>query len=125
MSAVAWMTLMIYGFILIRDLTTFYAYAALYGFGYAGVMTGVLATVAAQTPPSRRGFAMGTVVMFGWFGHANGGYLGGALHDLTGDYAAAYAIAALAGALNLLVMGWLWTRIRRRPATPALARARA
>ncbi|MGR3364738.1 MAG: MFS transporter [Maritimibacter harenae] len=112
MSATAWMTLMIYGFILIDDLTLFYVYAPIYGFGYAGVMTGVLTTVAAHTPPSRRGAAMGIVTMFGWFGHANGGYMGGALYDLTSDYAMAYGLAALAGGLNLVVVGWLYWRIR-------------
>ena len=112
MTATAWMTLLIYGFILIDDLSTFYIYAPIYGFGYAGVMTGVLATVAAHTPPSRRGFAMGVVTMFGWFGHANGGFIGGYLYDLTGGYAAAYGLAALAGALNLVVVGILFWKIR-------------
>ncbi|MGJ8623548.1 MAG: MFS transporter [Yoonia sp.] len=112
MTATAWMTLLIYGFILIDDLSAFYIYAPIYGFGYAGVMTGVLATVAAHTPPARRGFAMGVVTMFGWFGHANGGYLGGYLFDMTNDYASAYGIAALAGALNLLVVGALYWKIR-------------
>lgn len=112
MTATAWMSVLIYGFILIDDLSAFYIYAPVYGFGYAGVMTGVLATVAAHTPPSRRGFAMGTVTMFGWFGHANGGYLGGYLFDLTGGYSAAYGIAALTGVLNLAVVGLLWWKIR-------------
>ena len=111
MTATAWMTLLIYGFILIEDLSTFYLYAPIYGFGYAGVMTGVLATVAAHTPPTRRGFAIGVVTMFGWFGHANGGFLGGYLYDMTGGYSAAYGLAALTGALNLLVVGVLYWKI--------------
>ena len=57
-------------------------------------------------------FAMGVVTMFGWFGHANGGFLGGYLYDMTNDYAAAYAIAALAGALNLLVVATLRWKLR-------------
>jgi len=122
MTATGWMTLLIYGFMLIDDLTTFYIYAPIYGFGYAGVMTGVLATVAAHTAPERRGFAMGVVTTFGWFGHAHGGYLGGYLFDLTNGYAAAYGIAALAGALNLLVVGALYLKMRGPGgATPAEA----
>ncbi len=120
MTATAWMTLLIYGFILIDDLAAFYVYAPIYGFGYAGVMTGVLATVAAHTPPARRGFAIGVVTMFGWFGHANGGFLGGYLYDMTSDYAAAYGIAALTGALNLIVVGMLYWKIQGpRQANPA------
>ncbi|MBF9061407.1 MFS transporter [Rhodobacterales bacterium HKCCSP123] len=112
MTATAWMTLLIYGFILIDDLSAFYLYAPVYGFGYAGVMTGVLTTVAAHTPSARRGFAMGVVTMFGWFGHANGGFMGGYLYDMTGGYAAAYGLAAVAGALNLLVVAILYWKIR-------------
>jgi len=120
MTATAWMTLLIYGFILIDDLSTFYLYAPIYGFGYAGVMTGVLATVAAHTPPTRRGFAMGVVTMFGWFGHANGGFLGGYLYDITGGYSAAYGLAALTGALNLLVVGVLYWKIHGPGSASAL-----
>ncbi|MEC7762291.1 MAG: MFS transporter [Pseudomonadota bacterium] len=112
MTATAWMTLLIYGFILINDLPAFYLYAPIYGFGYAGVMTGVLTTVASNTQPSRRGYAIGVVSMFGWFGHSTGGYMGGYLYDLTADYALAYGLAALSGALNLVVVGRLYWRIR-------------
>lgn len=121
MTATAWMTLLIYGFMLIDDLSAFYVYAPIYGFGYAGVMTGVIATTNAHTPPSRRGFGMGVVMMFGWFGHANGGYLGGLLYDLTNDYAVAYGLAALSGALNLVVVGWLAYRIRQGRVQAAMA----
>lgn len=121
MTATAWMTLLIYGFILINDLSAFYLYAPIYGFGYAGVMTGVLTTIAANTPPSRRGYAMGIVSMFGWFGHANGGYMGGLLYDLTADYSVAYGLAAMAGALNLVVVGWLYWRIKRGAALAVVA----
>lgn len=122
MTSTLWMTLLIYGFILINDLSSFYLYAPIYGFGYAGVMTGVLATTAAHTPPARRGFAMGIITMFGWFGHANGGFMGGYLYDQTADYAVAYGMAALAGALNLVVVGvLLWFIKNRRPAQMVMA----
>lgn len=112
MTATAWMGLLVYGFALLDDLSNFYAYAVVYGFGYAGVMTGVLVSVAALTPPSRRGSAIGIVTLFGWLGHANGGYMGGFLFDRTGDYATAYAIAALAAFANLIVVGMLYLKTR-------------
>jgi hypothetical protein len=62
---------------------------------------------------------MGIIGMFGWFGHAIGGYLGGLLHDLTGAHDAAYAVAAVAGILNLIVVSTLLRGTRR----PALAAA--
>lgn len=61
---------------------------------------------------ARRGFAIGVVTMFGWFGHANGGFLGGYVHDMTGGYAAAYGLAALSGMLNLMVVGVLYWKVR-------------
>lgn len=111
MTATAWMAMLVYGFILISDFSSFYVYAPIYGFGYAGVMTGVLATAAACTPPTRRAFAMGIINMFGFLGHANGGFLGGYLHDLTAGYSAAYGVAALMGALNLVVVGVLYLKV--------------
>jgi MFS family permease len=113
MAATAWMTLMVFGFVWLESLSAFYVYAIVYGFGYAGVMTGVLTTVRALTPAQRRGAAMGIIGMFGWFGHAIGGYLGGLLHDLTGAHDAAYAVAAVAGLLNLIVVSTLLRRTRK------------
>ena len=113
MVATGWMTLMVFGFVRIQSLQTFYVYAVVYGFGYAGVMTGVLISIRELIPPSRRASALGTVTMFGWFGHAIGGYQGGALYDLTGSYTAPYAVAAVAGVLNLIVVGTLLHKTRR------------
>jgi MFS family permease len=112
MTATAWMTLLVYGFTQIGSLPGFYVYAVVYGFGYAGVMTGVLVSIASLTHPSRRASAVGIVSMFGWFGHANGGYLGGYLFDLTGGYTTAYGIAAAAGFVNLLIVGTLYMKTR-------------
>lgn len=113
MTATAWMTVMVSGFLFIDSLRGFYIYAVIYGFGYAGVMTGVLVSIRVLIPPSRRAAAFGIVSMFGWFGHAIGGYLGGALYDLAGNYTAAYAVAAIAGVMNLIVVSGLLRKSRR------------
>jgi MFS family permease len=112
MTATAWMGLLVYGFMWMDSLSGFYLYAVIYGFGYAGVMTGVLVSIASLTHPSRRASAMAIVSLFGWVGHANGGYLGGFLFDLTGDYSMAYAIAAYAAAVNLVIVGTLYMKTR-------------
>jgi MFS family permease len=112
MTATAWMTLMVFGFIYIDSLSGFYTYAVIYGFGYAGVMTGVLVTMSVLTPTASRASAVGIVTMFAWFGHAIGGYQGGALYDLTGSYTLAYALAAIAGVLNLIVVSTLYWKSR-------------
>lgn len=86
MTATAWMTLLVYGFMYMSSLTNFSVYSVVYAFGYGGVMTGILVAVATLIHPSRRASAMGIVTMFAWFGHANGGFLGGYLFDITGNY---------------------------------------
>tara|TARA_R110002126_G_scaffold64722_2_gene165688 strand:+ start:392 stop:1600 length:1209 start_codon:yes stop_codon:yes gene_type:complete len=113
MTATAWMTALVFGFIYIDNLSMFYVYGIIYGFGYAGVMTGVLVSLRMLIPPSRRAQVLGIVTMFGWFGHAIGGYQGGALYDLTGNYTAAYAVAAIAGVLNLIIVSTLLRKTRR------------
>lgn len=119
MTATAWMTVLILGFTQIHSLGAFKIYAVIYGFGYAGVMTGVLASTATLTHPSRRGLAMGKVNMFGALGHAHGGFLGGFLFDASGSYFPAFAVAATAGVLNLLLVGSVLLRPRRPSPAPA------
>jgi MFS family permease len=114
MTASLWQTAMVFGFTLFQSLDGFYAYALLYGFGYAGVMTGVLTTTRALTPASRRASAMGVIGVFGWGGHGLGGYLGGLLFDVTGGYVMSFAIAVSAGLLNLAVLTVLLLATRQR-----------
>ena len=112
-TASVWQTVMVFGFTQFQSLNAFYLYAVLYGFGYSGVMTGILTSVRALTRPSRRAGATGIVVAFGFIGHGIGGWQGGMLFDLTGGYTASYAVAATAGVFNLLVITTLVMRMRQ------------
>lgn len=121
MAASLWQTALVFLFTQMHSLTSFYFFAMVYGFGYAGVMTGVLVTARYLTPPSRRASLMGVILAFAWMGHAIGGYQGGLFYDLTGAYTVSYANAAAAGVFNLLLMGtMLWT-IRRKPRVAVVA----
>jgi hypothetical protein len=102
-------------------LSAFYYFAAIYGFGYAGVMTGVLVCVRALTPVSRRASALGIVMVFAWLGHGVGGYQGGCFFDMTGDYTTSFLNAALAGLINLMIVGWLYYTVARRKMAGVLA----
>lgn len=120
MTASVWQTVMVFGFTRFESLDAFYLYAMLYGFGYSGVMTGILTTTRALTRPSRRASAMGVIGAFAFVGHGIGGWQAGMLFDLTGGYSLPYAVAAAAGALNLLIVSTLVVRLRRqRVAQPA------
>jgi len=113
---------MVFLFIQMDGLQAFYVFAVIYGFGYAGVMTGIIVCVRTLTPASRRASALGIVTMFAWFGHAIGGYQGGFFYDLMGDYSVSYVNAATAGVINLIIVAALYVTInRRRSSEPALA----
>jgi len=121
MTASLWQTVLVFWFTQIRDLNTLYVFAVIYGFGYAGVMTGLLTTIRALTPASRRGVSTGVIIAFAWLGHGIGGYQGGLFFDFTGAYNVSFANAALAGIINLLIVGSLYMTIRRRTAVSATA----
>ncbi|MBD1546234.1 MFS transporter [Roseibium aggregatum] len=114
MAATAWQTALMLGFVMLGSIQSFWLFAPLYGFGYGGVMTGVLVSVRALTPASRRASATGIVLAFGWFGHALGGWQGGFFFDLTGAYFWSFANATLFGLMNLAIVGTIYAASRRR-----------
>jgi len=113
--ASAWQTLMVFGFVYLDRLDGFYIYAAIYGFGYAGVMTTLLVTARNVTAPARRTSSMGVILAFAFLGHGLGGWQGGLFFDITGDYTWPFANAALAGIVNLAIVSALWITIRPKP----------
>ncbi len=113
-AATAWQTALMLGFMLLGSLQEFWLFAPLYGFGYGGVMTGVLVSVRALTPISRRASATGIVLAFGWFGHALGGWQGGLSFDLTGAYFWAFANATIFGLVNLAIVAAIYMASRPR-----------
>ncbi len=116
-----WQTVLVFLFTGIGSLPLFLVFAPVYGFGYAGVMTAVLATLKALTPVARRSSSTGIVLAFAWIGHGFGGYVGGALFDRTLDYTATFGFAAMAGMVNVAIVGGLWLAVAgpRRMAVPA------
>ncbi len=118
--ASGWQTALVFGFTFIGRLDSFLLYAAIYGFGYAGVMTTILVTARNLTAPARRASSMGVILAFAYLGHGLGGWQGGFFFDLTGAYTWTYANAAFAGITNLIIVGSLWLTLRHRRA-PAFA----
>ena len=113
--ASGWQTTLVFGFFFMQRLDSFYLYAAVYGFGYAGVMTSIIVTTRNLTAPARRASSLGVIMAFAYLGHGLGGWQGGYLFDLTGEYRWTFANAALAGVVNLLIVSSLWMTINRRP----------
>jgi MFS family permease len=119
MVATGWQTILMLGFIILGSMQSFWLFAPLYGFGYGGVMVGVLVTVGTLTPAARRASATGIVLAFGWAGHAFGGWQGGFFFDLTGGYFWTYANAVVAGFINLAIVATIWWVLRRNTASNA------
>lgn len=119
--ASGWQTLLVFGFMFMDRLESFYLYAIIYGFGYAGVMTTIFVTIRVHTAPVRRATSTGIVLAFAYLGHGLGGWQGGFFFDFTGDYDWTYANAALAGILNLAIVSALWLKINRRPSVAVAA----
>jgi MFS family permease len=115
LMASAWQTVFVLGFVYLDRLDNFYIYAAIYGFGYAGVMTSIIVTTRNLTAPARRASSLGIVMAFAYVGHGLGGWQGGHLFDLMGDYQWSFANAAIAGIINLVIVASLWFTINRRP----------
>jgi MFS family permease len=123
MLASLWQTALVYWFTRLHSPGAFYALAAVWGFGYAGVMTCLVYCAQHFVPAHRTGVATGVVGMCGWLGMGLGGWQGGVLFDLTGDYTQSFANAALAGIVNLSLLTLLL--VARVRGQRALARAPA
>ncbi|MDP2619817.1 MAG: MFS transporter [Hyphomicrobiales bacterium] len=112
MLASFWQTAVAYWFVTADGPISFYLLAAAFGFGFGGVMTCFLLTIRALVPGRIAGSSMGLVVLFGWVGMGLGAYFGGLFFDWTGDYRASFAMAAIAGVVNLAILSSLTVRLR-------------
>jgi MFS family permease len=110
---------LIFWFTEIDSLAIFYVYAAIFGFGMSGVMTGLVVCVRELIPVHVRGLSNGIVIFSAWAGMGLGGYQGGLFYDLTGSYVIPFATAAVFGLMNLCIVGALF--ISRRKKVLALA----
>jgi MFS family permease len=107
-------TAMIFWFAQVSTLPGLLLIAVLFGLGYGGVIPCYAIIIRELIPLHRVGVSTGLVFFFGNVGMALGGYLGGVFHDLSGAYPASYAAGALAGALNLVIVGALLLATRAR-----------
>lgn len=93
-----------------------YVFAAVFGLFYSGVMTSLLVCVREMIPARMSARTMGFVSFFAMIGMGFGGYQGGLMFDLTGDYVWSYANATIAGVVNLTILGAFYLRIKGRSA---------
>jgi MFS family permease len=105
-----------------NGLTSLYVVSALFGLFQGGIIPMYAVIVREYFSPQEAGVRVGIALMFALFGMALGGWMSGAIFDLTGSYQAAFANGFLWNLLNIAIVGWLlirsrtWTAGRLAPA---------
>lgn len=107
-------TVIVYGFVQVHELFPLYLLGALFGVSYGGVMTCYMICLREIVPMRHLGMSVGILSLLGWAGIGLGGWQGGILFDLSGDYSVSFAVALFAGIVNIAVLGALWLRLHRR-----------
>lgn len=97
----------------LRDLWTLYAVCVVYGLGYGGIIAMYAYIVREHFPPAGATRRIAWIFLFGTFGMAAGGWLGGRLFDETGSYEAAFVTAGAVNVLNLMIVACLLFSARR------------
>ena len=108
------------GYVLARELGSFYTVAALFGFTYAGVMP-LFAVIARENFPLRMmGTVIGGTTMASSLGMALGPVLGGLIYDTFSSYAWLF-IGAFSLGIGAFLAALAFTRLPRRQMMAAVA----
>jgi MFS family permease len=97
-------------------LTSLYIISALFGLFQGGIVPSYAIIVREYFSPAEAGTRVGLVLMATLLGMALGGWMSGAIFDLTGSYQAAFLNGIAWNLVNVSIMTWLLLRSRQRPA---------
>jgi MFS family permease len=106
---------------LFDGLTSLYVISALFGLFQGGIVPSYAIIVREYFAPKEAGTRLGLVLMATLLGMALGGWMSGAIFDLTGSYSAAFLNGIVFNLLNVSIMVWLLQRSPRQPAVAAMA----
>jgi MFS family permease len=113
-SALQCLTLALY--LPFDGLAALYVVAALFGLSQGGIVPSYAIIVRESFAPREAGARIGAVVMATIVGMALGGWMSGAIFDMTGSYHAAFLNGIIWNLLNLGIALWLLGQPRRIPA---------
>lgn len=116
-SALQGLALFLY--LLSDGLTPLYVISVLFGLFQGGIVPMYAVVVREFFPPEQAGARVGLVITSTIAGMALGGWLSGAIFDLTGSYWQAFANGLIWNLLNLSIVGFLFLRGRARLARTA------
>jgi MFS family permease len=100
-------------------LLSLYVVSAMFGLFQGGIVPAYALIVREYFSPREAGTRTGIVLMATLFGMAFGGWVSGAIFDLTGSYRAAFVNGIAFNLLNLTIALWLLRRSGGRPAYAA------
>jgi len=97
-----------------EGLVSLYVVSALFGLFQGGIVPSYALIIREYFSPREAGARIGTVIMATLFGMALGGWMSGAIFDLTGSYDAAFVNGIIWNLLNVSIATWLLLRSTRR-----------
>ena len=96
-----------------QNIILIYILAMIFGLAFSGVMVSFLVCIRMMVPGRYLARSMATVGMFGWIGMGLGGWQGGYIFDLTGNYFWSYGSGSIAGIINLIILFFFYQHIRK------------
>jgi MFS family permease len=99
-------------FLPFKGLVSLYVVAGLFGLFQGGIVPSYALIVREHFSPKEAGARVGTVLMATLFGMALGGWMSGAVFDLTGSYRAAFLNGIAWNLLNVTIVLFLLYRVR-------------
>jgi MFS family permease len=107
-------------FVPFDGMVSLYLISALFGLFQGGIVPSYAIIVREYFPSREAGARVSLVITATLFGMAFGGWMSGAIFDLTGSYRAAFVHGIFWNLVNLAIAGWLLRRsMRRAAAVPA------
>ena len=103
-------------FLPFRGLISLYVVSALFGLFQGGIVPSYAIIVREYFPSREAGARVGAVITASLFGMALGGWMSGAIFDLTGSYRAAFVNGILFNVVNVSIALFLLRRAIARPA---------
>jgi MFS family permease len=104
-------------FLVVDGLVGLYLLSAAFGLAFGGIIPSYALAVRQLFPTAEAGWRIATVILFGLWGMALGGWLGGWIYDQAASYAPAFLAGVAANLVNLCLVGFLVFR-RRGPLAP-------
>ncbi len=101
-------------FLPFNDLTSLYVISAMFGLFQGGIVPAYAIIIREHFSPKEAGARVGSVVFGTLIGMAFGGWVSGAIFDLTGRYHAAFINGMAWNLMNFLIIFWLLKRTQSR-----------